>query len=45
MLIGGAGQDNSADVTYVSAYASLKECIKKVFPHSYLFPIRNLARV
>ncbi|KAG8983866.1 hypothetical protein FRB90_005682 [Tulasnella sp. 427] len=29
------------DVTYVSAYAFLEERIKKVFPHSYLFPTPN----
>ena len=41
MLTGGAGQTDSTDVTYVSAYASLNERIKQAFPHSYLFPIRN----
>ncbi|KDQ61043.1 hypothetical protein JAAARDRAFT_709558 [Jaapia argillacea MUCL 33604] len=41
MLIGGAGQKDSTDVTYVSAYAFLDERIKKAFPNSYLFPIRN----
>jgi hypothetical protein len=40
MLTGGAGLDDDTDVTYVSAYASLNECIKKAFPHSYLFPTR-----
>ncbi|KAG8892858.1 hypothetical protein FRB99_002396, partial [Tulasnella sp. 403] len=41
MLTGGAGQTDSTDVTYVSAYESLDERIKKAFPHSHLFPIRN----
>ncbi|KAH7882038.1 hypothetical protein F5I97DRAFT_1931762 [Phlebopus sp. FC_14] len=41
MLTGGAGQTDSTDVSYLSAYDSLNECIKKAFPHSHLFPIRN----
>ncbi|KIJ12044.1 hypothetical protein PAXINDRAFT_163961 [Paxillus involutus ATCC 200175] len=41
MLTGGAGQTDSTDVTYVSAYAFLNERIKQAFPQSYLFPIRK----
>ncbi|EIW74633.1 hypothetical protein CONPUDRAFT_140422 [Coniophora puteana RWD-64-598 SS2] len=45
MIIGGAGQADLTDVTYVSGYASLDECIKKPFPRSYLFPICNPTQV
>jgi hypothetical protein len=41
MLTGGAGQTESTDVTYVTAYESLNECIKKAFPRSHLFLIRG----
>lgn len=41
MLTGGAGQSNYTDVTYVSAYHTLDERIKKAFPSYHLFPIRN----
>ena len=41
MLIGGAGETDSTDVTYVSAYHFLDERIKKAFPNSHLFPIPN----
>ncbi|KAL5478231.1 hypothetical protein ACEPAI_2415 [Sanghuangporus weigelae] len=39
MVIGGAGQADSTDVTYVSPYYFLDERIKKAFPISYLYPI------
>jgi hypothetical protein len=44
MLIGGAGQTDCTDVTYVSANTFLDERIKRIkkaFPQSFLFPIRN----
>jgi hypothetical protein len=44
MLTSGARQTDSTDVTYVTAYASLNQCIKKAFPHFYLFPIDNLTQ-
>jgi hypothetical protein len=43
MLTGGTGKTESTDVTYVSPYYFLNECIKKAFPHSHLFPIRDRA--
>ena len=42
MLTGGAGQTNSTDVTYVSPYYFLDECIKMAFPNSYLYLIPDL---
>ncbi|KAI0054210.1 hypothetical protein BV25DRAFT_1895740 [Artomyces pyxidatus] len=41
MLLGGAGQADFTDATYVSAYAFLEEGIKQAFPKSHLFPIRD----
>jgi hypothetical protein len=41
MLTGGAGLTNRTDITYLSAYHSLNECIKKAFPNSHLFLIHN----
>ena len=38
MLIGGTGQTDFTDVTYVSPYYFLDEHIKKAFPSSYLYP-------
>ncbi|KAF8342912.1 uncharacterized protein EI90DRAFT_804213 [Cantharellus anzutake] len=45
MLTGGAGWNNSTDVTYVSPYYFLDERIKKAFPNSYLYPIPDLTPV
>lgn len=41
MIIGGAGNEKSTDVTYLSPYYFLDECIKKAFPDYHLFPICN----
>ena len=41
MLIGGAGKTDWTDVTYLSPYYLLDECIRKAFPHSHFFPIRD----
>lgn len=39
MLIGGAGQTDSIDVTYASPYYFLDERIKKASSNSHLYPI------
>jgi hypothetical protein len=39
ILIGGAGQADSIDVTYASPYYWVEERIKKAFPDSHLYPI------
>lgn len=39
MLTGGSGLTDATDVSYVSPYYFLDECIKKAFPDSYLYPI------
>ncbi|KAF8581110.1 hypothetical protein K439DRAFT_1619262 [Ramaria rubella] len=39
MIVGGAGKNDLTDVTYVTPYHFLDECIKKVFPDSHLYPI------
>ncbi|KAF8581118.1 hypothetical protein K439DRAFT_1354990, partial [Ramaria rubella] len=39
MIVGGAGKNDLTDVTYVTPYHFLHECIKKVFPDSHLYPI------
>ncbi|KAF8327856.1 hypothetical protein F5887DRAFT_1083532 [Amanita rubescens] len=41
LLTGGAGATDSTDVTYVTPYFWLEEQIKKVFPNSYLYPIKE----
>ncbi|KAG7098281.1 hypothetical protein E1B28_000244 [Marasmius oreades] len=41
MITGGTGLTGSTDITYVTPYYFLDECIKKVFPNSYLFPITD----
>ena len=38
LLIGGTGQTDFTDVTYVSPYYFLDERIKKAIPNSYLYP-------
>jgi len=39
MLTSGASQTDSTDITYVSPYYFLNECIKKAFYNFYLYPI------
>jgi hypothetical protein len=39
ILIGGAGQKDSTDVTYASPYYWVEERIKMAFPDSHLYPI------
>jgi hypothetical protein len=41
LLTGGSGTTDSTDVTYVTPYFWLEEQIKKVFPDSYLYPIKG----
>lgn len=41
MLIGGSGTNDSTDVTYLTPYFWLEEQIKKAFPNSYLYMIKE----
>jgi hypothetical protein len=41
LLIGGSGATDSTDVTYVTPYFWVEEQIKKAFPDSYLYPIKE----
>ena len=37
LLTGGAGMADSTDVTYLTPYFWVEECIKQVFPNSHLY--------
>ncbi|KAK0222319.1 hypothetical protein IW262DRAFT_1460632 [Armillaria fumosa] len=41
LLIGGSGKTDSTDVTYLTPYFWLEEQIKKAFPNSYLYAIKE----
>jgi len=41
LLTGSSGTTDSTDVTYVTPYFWVEEQIKKAFPDSYLYPIKE----
>jgi hypothetical protein len=41
LLTGGSGATDFTDVTYVTPYFWVEEQIKKAFPDSYLYPIKE----
>ncbi|KAK0477396.1 hypothetical protein IW261DRAFT_1566300 [Armillaria novae-zelandiae] len=41
LLIGGSGTTNSTDVTYLTPYFWIEEQIKKAFPNSYLYALKE----
>lgn len=45
MITGGAGLAGLTDVTYASPYYFIDECVKKVFPSSYLCPSRTYVAI
>ncbi|QRV82037.1 hypothetical protein RhiJN_10052 [Ceratobasidium sp. AG-Ba] len=41
MVPGSAGRSQFADVTYLTPYYWIEECIKQVFPNRYLYPVKS----